>query len=72
MFTGTVNYLCPLRYTDLQVVNVFTEEPDPPASLLFLEAVNEIMTAHGLQFPVTIEEAVCLYCELVAFIEAKM
>ena len=50
----------------------YAEEPDPPASLQFLEAVIEIMAAEQLEFPVTIEDAISLYSDLVTVFEAHM
>lgn len=64
--------MCSISTSDIQICKAYAEEPDPPASLLFLQAANELMTTHGLQFPVTIEDAVCLYTELVTLIESQM
>ena len=58
-----------LRSTDLQIVKRYAEEPDPPASLQFLEAANEIMRAKQLEFPVTIEDAISPYNDLVTFLK---
>ena len=63
--------MCSISSRDIEVSKSYTEEPDllHPA---FLEAANALMTTHGLQFPVTIEDAICLYIELVALIESQM
>ena len=52
------------------MAKLYAEEPDPPASLMFLEAANELMVAHGLLF--TVQDAVCVYAELVALFEAQI
>ena len=57
---------------DLHIAKRYAEEPDPPASLDFLQAANEVMTTQALEFPATIEDAVLLYSDLVAFFEAQM
>ena len=69
---GTTNYLCSINTPDLQVAKLYAEEPDPPVSLMFLEAANELMVAHGLLFPVTVQDAVCVYAELVGLFEAQI
>lgn len=61
--------MCSVSSRDIEIS---AEEPDPPAPLRFLEAANALMTTHGLQFPVTIEDAICLYIELVSLIESQM
>lgn len=53
-------------------VSGFEEEPDPPASLLYLQAASALMVEHELEFPVTVQDAICLYAELVALIEAEI
>ena len=55
---GAVNCLCPANSRDLIISEEYSEEPDPPGSLLFLEAANELMIEHELQFPESIEDAV--------------
>ena len=45
---------------DLQISKRYAEEPDAPASLLFLQIVNELMIEHALQFPGTVQDAMCL------------
>ena len=58
---------------DLHIAKRCAEEPDPPASHeILLQAANEIMTTQALEFPATIEAAVLLYSDLVAFFEAQM
>ena len=51
------------------MAKMYAEEPDPPASLLYLQAANALMMVHGLEFPVTVQDATCLYAELVALFE---
>ena len=69
---GTVNYLCAISSRDLHISKNYAEVPDPPASLPFLERANELMMEHGLQFPGTVEDAMSLYGELIAFLEARV
>ena len=68
----TVNYLCATNMRDIQVAKQYAEVPDPPGSLEFLQVAYELMTEHQLDFPQTIEDAMCLYAELVALIEAEL
>ena len=63
--------MCSLGSMDLHIAKRCAEEPDPPASHDLLQAANE-MTTQALEFPVTIEDAVLLYSDLVAFFEAQM
>ena len=51
---------------------MFAEEPDAPASFLFLQAVHELLEEHGLQFPVTVQDAVCLNADLASLFEAEI
>ena len=64
--------MCSLGSMDLHIAKRYAEEPDPPASHDFLQAANEVMTTQALEFPATIEDAVLLYSDLVAFFEAQM
>ena len=49
-------------------IRSYSEEPDPPASLAFLEAANAYIIEHNLQFPNSVQDAILLYVELVAFL----
>ena len=69
---GTTNYLCPLNARDIQVSMRYAEELDSPASLLFLQAVRQLMVEHRFKFPENVLEAICLYAELVALFEAQL
>ena len=62
---GTRDYISPTNYQDLQMAKNYAEEPDPPASLSFLLAAQQLMQQHSLHFPQNIHEAICLYVELV-------
>ena len=64
--------MCSLGSMDLHIAKRCAEEPDFPASRDLLQAANEIMTTQALEFPATIEDAVLLYSDLVAFFEAQM
>lgn len=66
-----MSYLCATNRQDLHATQRYEEVPDPPGSLPFLQMVNELMTEHQFHFPHTIEEAMCLYAELVVLIEAE-
>jgi hypothetical protein len=48
---GTRNYISPTTYRDLQVANNYAEEPDPPATLSFLLAAEQLMQQLSLSFP---------------------
>ena len=67
-----MSYLCATNRQDLHATQQYAEVPDPPGSLPFLQMVNELMTEHRFHFPHTIEEAMCLYAELIVLIEAEM
>ena len=53
----------------MYVCRDYAEEPDPPASLEFLQAVNELMVHRGLLFPDSIRDAMLLYAELVSLLD---
>ena len=55
------------KHMGLASVNVVCRRGRSPR---VLEAANKLMEAHGLLFPVTVQDAVCLYTELVALFEA--
>ena len=46
---------------------MYSEETDPRASLAFLEAANAYIIEHNLQFPNSVQDAILLSVELVAF-----
>ena len=54
----TVNYLSPVSTRDLQVSDTYSEEPDHPASLTFLEAANAYIIEHNLVFPNSVQDAI--------------
>ena len=60
---------------DLQISKRYAEEPDAPASLLFLQIVNELMIEHAL-YTVSRDCPRCnvssLYAELVVLIDAQV
>ena len=56
----TINYMSPVSTRDLQVSDMYSEEPDPPASLTLLEAANEYIIEHNLQFPNSVQDAILL------------
>ena len=62
---GVSNYACVVNVHDMQVCNGYAEEPDPPAPLEFLLAVDELM----VQLPSSIKDAILLYTELVTILE---
>ena len=66
---GTSNYVCAVSHHDVHVCRDYAEEPDPPASLEFLQAVNELMVHRGLLFPDSIRDAMLLYAELVSVLD---
>ncbi len=73
MYTaGTRDYLCPVSTRALRTVSDYTESPDAPAPLEFLELVNELMEEHNLNFPENCEDTVLLYTNVVTLIELGM
>ena len=69
---GTQDYICATTARDLAVAEQYTEEPDPPASLEFLEMVKALMTQNALTFPTSVNEAIDLYVTLTTTIEMYM
>ena len=58
---GAVNCLCPANSRDLTISEEYSEEPNPPGSLPLLEAANEMMIEHELQFPESIYRGCSIY-----------
>ena len=56
----------------MSVAKEYTEEPDPPGSLEFLELALEIMTQHHLFMPNTVQEALELYVSLTTIIQSEL
>ena len=69
---GYRNCICPTNLRDLGAVQSYTEEPDPPASLEFLEAAHTLMTANNIIFPENIADAINVYISLVSLIESDI
>ena len=63
----TVNYLLSVSTRGLQISDTYFEELDHPASLTFLEAANYSYFRAYLVFPNSVQDAILLYVELVAF-----
>ena len=58
---------------DISVSEDYAEEPDPPASLEFLQVAKLVMDADSsLQMPISIEQAIDLYISLTCTIEAHI
>ena len=62
----------PVDPRDTSVAKEYTEEPDPPGSLEFLELALEIMTQHHLFMPNTVQEALELYVSLTTIIQSEI
>lgn len=56
----------------MSITEDYAEEPDPPASLEFLQVAKLVMDANLLQMPRSIEEAIDLYILLTCTIEAHI
>ena len=69
LHAGVQDYLCPLDVRDLQTVFQYTIQPDPPASLEFLQAVKCIMENNHLQLASDIESALEFYVILTTTLE---
>ena len=50
----------------------YTEVPDPPVSLEFLQMVSDLMAQNNVEFPCTVKDAVELYVTLVELIEEQL
>ena len=66
---GTKDYSFPVDSRDVTVVMEYTEEPDPPGSLEFLELVSQIMNQYNLHMPSTVQEALDTFVVLTTVIE---
>jgi len=53
---GTTNCVCAVDHRDLAAAKHYTEIPDPPATLEFLEMVDTLMSEHALRFPSNVKE----------------
>ena len=69
LLIGTKDYSYPVDPRDTSVAKEYTEEPDPPGSLEFLELALEIMTQHHL---FTVQEALELYVSLTTIIQSEI
>ena len=56
---------------DITVAEEYTEEPDPPGSLEFLEVAQTIMDQEHLGMPNTVQEALNLYVVFTTTIEER-
>ena len=65
---GTKDYSYPLDPRDVCVVMAYTEEPDPPGSLEFLELASHVMHEHDLSMPNTVQEALEVFAVLTTII----
>lgn len=73
--TNLISYRCtryPLDARDIPHTQEYTEAPDPPASLEFLELAQLVMDANAPQLPQSIEQAIHLYVTLTCTIEAHI
>ena len=59
---GTQNYL-------LTVCKEYSEAPDPPGTVEFLEMAQCLMSTHNLTFPKKTEEAVNLYVTMTTILD---
>ena len=67
--TGTKDYSYPMDSRDVSVVMEYTEVPDPPGSLEFLELASQIMSQYNLSMPNTVQEALEVFVLLITVIE---
>lgn len=63
--------MCNTNDRDIQECRKYTEDPGPPASLEFLEAVKQLlMESHRtLALPLTVTEALDLYVDITTFFD---
>ena len=57
---------------DASVVIEYTEEPDPPGSLRFLELASQIMSQYNLSMPTTVQEALKVFVVVTTVIENEI
>ena len=71
---GAKDYLCEVDIRDTGVCWEYTEDPDPPASLEYLEAVKQFMENSGqsLALPHTIFAALDLYVDLITYFDQQI
>ena len=63
-YVGVENFLQPVNSDDLQYVQRYAVEPQPPASYEFLMAAKILMHENGLQMPTRVEEALDFFITL--------
>ena len=64
------NYLCGVSAPDLVTCEDYTESPDPPGTVEFLEMAKLLLSAHHLNFPKTLPEAINVYVTMTTVLEA--
>lgn len=70
---GVQDYICCISNRDVNVCLEYTEDPDPPASLDFLELAKNFMENSSeyanLSLPTTIAAALNLYVDLTVYFD---
>ena len=66
---GSKDYSHVVNSRDMSTVKEYTEEPDPPACLEFLELALQIMDQHNLSMPNTVQQALDIYVTLTSIIQ---
>lgn len=75
MFTSILpltDYMCQVNSRDITTGMDYTEEPDPPCSLEFLEMDHDMMNVHHFSFPDTISTALDLYVNVTTMLENSL
>ena len=60
-----------MNLSDLTACSEYSEPPDPPGSLEFLEMAKDLMHMHNLPFPTSVQEAIDLYVTMTAILESN-
>ena len=60
-YVGVENCLQPVNSDDLQYIQRYAVEPQPPASSSYIMAAKILMYENRLHMPTTVEEALCFY-----------
>ena len=72
LHSGSQNYLCDVSTSSIIECSRYSEEPDPPGSIEFLEMAQELMTLHNLIFPRSIQEAIDVYVTMTTVLESHV
>lgn len=71
---GVKDYVCKTDSRDVEVCWEYAEDPDPPASLEFLEAAEQFMEDQHMTMvlPLTVPAALDLYVDITTYFDQQI